>query len=187
MANGADVNAGALDGATPLHDAVELGLENYVVFLLKNGANPHQKNEVGKSPLDIASTPMKKTIQKFQDGKLDSNEKSDDATKAPEVEDEEMANDELNDSSNSVLATPLENDEVISIPSSIDESQKSDTVSDKHSTIDVVTPSQNIEEVPSGQALETPAETTSSSVSLITMISKCVSVSKFYFVTFAGK
>ena len=165
VANGADVNAGALDGATPLHDAVELGLENYVVFLLKNGANPHQKNKVDKSPLDIASTPMKKTIQNYQDGKLDSSEKSDDTTKAPEVEDEEMANDELNDSSNSVLATPLENDEVISIPSSIDDSQKSDNVSDKPSDIDDVTPSQNIEEVPSGQALETPAETTSSSVS----------------------
>ena len=74
VANGADVNAGALDGATPLHDAVELGLEKYVVFLLKNGANPHQKNKVDKSPLDIASTPMKKTIQNYQDGKLDSNE-----------------------------------------------------------------------------------------------------------------
>ena len=165
VANGADVNAKALDGATPLHDAVELGLENYVIFLLKNGANPHQKNKVDKSPLDIASSPIKKTIRKYQDGKLDSNEKSDDTTKAPEVEDEEMANDELNDSSNSVLATPLENDDVITIPSSIDESQKSNTASDNPSTIDVETPSQNIEEVPSGQALETPAETTSSSVS----------------------
>ena len=120
VANGADVNAKGLDGATPLHDAVSHGTDKYVVHLIKHGADPEIRNDLEKSPIDIASNSMKSLIEKCQqksssidEDKMDVDE--DDWTESiTETEPEDILesdHDELNDSSNSVLATPLDREE----------------------------------------------------------------------------
>ncbi|CEM07957.1 unnamed protein product [Vitrella brassicaformis CCMP3155] len=59
LAKGADVNARDLYGRTPLHYACEDGQSNVVPLLLRNGADPHIQDTVGrKSPLQMAATPL---------------------------------------------------------------------------------------------------------------------------------
>ena len=65
----------------------------------------------------------------------------------------ESDHDELNDSSNSVLATPLDNsideENVVSIPSSLDQDQTQKVCEDQPQPEVQQQPSQNIEEIPS--------------------------------------
>ena len=53
VGKGADVNAKASNGTTPLHDAVQLNQE-VIDFLIDNGADPDIKNDNGKSAKDLA-------------------------------------------------------------------------------------------------------------------------------------
>ena len=193
VANGADVNAKGLDGATPLHDAVSHGTDKYVVHLIKHGADPEIRNDLEKSPIDIASNSMKSLIEKCQqksssidEDKMDVDD--DDLTEKEvqsitETEPEDILesdHDELNDSSNSVLATPLDNsideENVVSIPSSLDQDQTQKVCEDQPQPEVQQQPSQNIEEIPSNNP---PAaapqimitETTSPSVSFTFFLS----------------
>lgn len=52
LENGADVNARAMDGSTPLHNASFLGTSK--VCLLKHGAHIEAKDDGGQTALQIA-------------------------------------------------------------------------------------------------------------------------------------
>ncbi len=51
--NGADVNAKAKDGTTPLHDAMRFLSQELVDYLVQHGADPSIPNEDGKSVIDL--------------------------------------------------------------------------------------------------------------------------------------
>lgn len=51
---GADPNAAALGGVTPLHRAVRNRCSNAVAVLLRQGADPHLANGYGSTPTDLA-------------------------------------------------------------------------------------------------------------------------------------
>ena len=214
VANGADVNAKGLDGATPLHDAVSNGTDSYVVYLIKHGADPKIRNDHDKSPIDIASSTMKSLIEKCQQltgsesadrksskddkmevddvnnvnekplekqqipcskdwqdglkallpnvvlGGYDANlpqgrgrpklaaEKEVQSITETEPEDTlESDHDELNDSSNSVLATPLDNSIDEPEPEVLDKDEDPKKVCEEPEVEQ--RPSQTIEEIPS--------------------------------------
>ncbi len=51
--NGADVNAKAKDGTTPLHDAMRFLSQELVDYLVQHGADPSIPNEDGKSVIEL--------------------------------------------------------------------------------------------------------------------------------------
>ena len=51
--NGADVNAKAKDGTTPLHDAMRFLSQELVDYLVEHGADPSIPNEDGKAVIDL--------------------------------------------------------------------------------------------------------------------------------------
>jgi surface polysaccharide O-acyltransferase-like enzyme len=59
---GADVNAAASDGGTPLHGAAFLGHERTVKALVENGADVNATNKRGETPLYVANVDEKTTI-----------------------------------------------------------------------------------------------------------------------------
>ena len=201
-----------MDGAVPLHDAVQYGFDNYVVHLLKHGADPTIQNDMDKSPLDVAppaiqalilstckesndqnndhpeamevenvivesNEPTEKVIEEDKEvspvvqkpneqtenlnkedtvvpqinDNLDSMEVENAIVESKEhaenaIEEEELVptvvvndHDELNDSSNSVLATPLDisTDEIITVPSSIEEEISNVIEHPRQETVDV--------------------------------------------------
>ena len=202
-----------MDGAVPLHDAVQYGFDNYVVHLLKHGADPTIQNDMDKSPLDVAppaiqalilstckessdqinddpeamevendaivesNEPNEKVIEEDKEvspvvekpkeqtenlnkqdalvpqinDHLDSMEVENAIVESKEhtentIEEEELVpavvvsdHDELNDSSNSVLATPLDisTDEIITVPSSIEEEISNVIEHPRQETVDV--------------------------------------------------
>ena len=201
-----------MDGAVPLHDAVQYGFDNYVVHLLKHGADPTIQNDMDKSPLDVAppaiqalilstcqesndqnndhpevmevenaivesNEPTEKVIEEDKEDtpvvekpneqtenlnkedtvvpqindNLDSMDVENAIVESKEhaenaIEEEELVpavvvndHDELNDSSNSVLATPLDisTDEIITVPSSIEEEISNVIEHPRQETVDV--------------------------------------------------
>ena len=54
LAQGADVNAPATGGYTPLHVAAQNGQEEIIVLLLKNKADINAVTNDGQSPLELA-------------------------------------------------------------------------------------------------------------------------------------
>lgn len=72
ISNGAKVNARANDGQTPLHKAANGGDRKdnrpgprhlaAAQALLKHGADPHAKDNSGKSPSDLAGTEEMKAL-----------------------------------------------------------------------------------------------------------------------------
>eukprot|EP00004_Rigifila_ramosa_P012073 TRINITY_DN2593_c0_g1_i3.p1 TRINITY_DN2593_c0_g1~~TRINITY_DN2593_c0_g1_i3.p1 ORF type:complete len:657 (-),score=161.16 TRINITY_DN2593_c0_g1_i3:24-1739(-) len=62
---GADINAPDYNGSTALHMAVERGMQEIVLFLLKKGANPDQKNKAGRTPRSLAFESDNKEISKI--------------------------------------------------------------------------------------------------------------------------
>jgi len=50
----ANLNSADLGGETPLHVAVKLGDDNFVSFMLNNGADANYKSRSGSTPLDLA-------------------------------------------------------------------------------------------------------------------------------------
>ena len=55
IANGADVNAKADDGCTPLHDAAWSGYKEIVELLITAGADVNAGDKNGATPLDLAA------------------------------------------------------------------------------------------------------------------------------------
>ncbi|MCU1716871.1 ankyrin repeat domain-containing protein [Pseudomonas sp. 5P_3.1_Bac2] len=54
LSQGADVNCKGEHGYTALHDAVEQGHREAVIYLLKHGANSEALNDDGVSPAELA-------------------------------------------------------------------------------------------------------------------------------------
>ena len=54
LKDGANVNARAMGGLTPLHVAAWEGYFEIVKLLLENGADPEIRNKDGRTPLDLA-------------------------------------------------------------------------------------------------------------------------------------
>jgi len=54
LAHGADANAAQVGGYTPIFSAAAANREDLVELLIKHGANPHQRNDQGKSPAEYA-------------------------------------------------------------------------------------------------------------------------------------
>ena len=54
LAEGADVNAKAGFGSTPLHDAAFSDLKEVAELLIANGADVNVKSKFGETPLDLA-------------------------------------------------------------------------------------------------------------------------------------
>lgn len=54
LAHGADANAAQVGGFTPIFSAAAANREDLVELLIKHGANPHQRNDQGKSPAEYA-------------------------------------------------------------------------------------------------------------------------------------
>jgi hypothetical protein len=143
VTSGADVNAKANNGSTPLHDAVVYMSQDCVQFLLDNGADRSVENNEGKTPSSIVpdhlrtlfkgreNSPAKKQNHINEEWVVSEKKEQPEPENIVEegqtaiVEEEEIEEDDLNDSSNSVLATPLdtshdEEEDLVSIPSSID-------------------------------------------------------------------
>ena len=60
--SGADVNAGAWDRSTPLHEAAARGRADVVRLLIANGANVNARNRIGWTPMDEAMREGRKAI-----------------------------------------------------------------------------------------------------------------------------
>ena len=65
IANGAELNAPQKGGQTPLHHAVARGSKPIVETLIQAGADPMLKDEMGRSPMDLANRdePMKALLR----------------------------------------------------------------------------------------------------------------------------
>jgi len=56
LEHGADVNAQAKDGSTPLHEASRFGTAKTARLLLEHGASVEVKDAQGRTPIQVAST-----------------------------------------------------------------------------------------------------------------------------------
>ena len=176
--NGADVNAKANNGATPLHDAVMFLPEECIKFLLTHGADGDIENDEGKTPRNLVpelkrnlfetispATSPTKTFEADEEGDKVLSQiieeeilENDNDVDMEDIE----ADDNLNDSTNSVLATPLEesideggDEEMKSVPSS--QNDENNEVSESQ---EIIESSQTKE----GEQKEDKAEESSSSL-----------------------
>ncbi len=120
--SGADINAKANDGSTPLHDAVSYMTDECVHYLIDHGADLLVENKDGKTPKAIQELLRESPVKPVREPPVKKAKEEWITTEEPPVEEE---NDKLNDSVNSVLATPLDvsMDEVVSVPATQDDEE----------------------------------------------------------------
>lgn len=71
---GAEINFRDSLGETPLFDAVLIGAKDAVKLLLEHGADPHIKNETGKTAFDYAGRECLQLLNEFQEERSDAGE-----------------------------------------------------------------------------------------------------------------
>ena len=112
-----------MDGAVPLHDAVQYGFDNYVVHLLKHGADPTIQNDMDKSPLDVAPPAIQALILST------CKESNDEINDHPEAMEVENAIVESNEPTEKVIEEDKEVSPVVEKPNEQTENlNKEDTV-----------------------------------------------------------
>ncbi|NJS11437.1 MAG: hypothetical protein HC789_14215 [Microcoleus sp. CSU_2_2] len=68
IAKGANINAKASNGDTPLHGAAHIGSFLKVELLVQKGADVNAKNDYGTTPLDLARRSRNLNLIKFLQG-----------------------------------------------------------------------------------------------------------------------
>ena len=122
VSSGADINAKANDGSTPLHDAVSYMTDDCVQYLIDHGADMLIENNDAKTPKAIQEQLKESPIKPIREPPVKKAKEEWITTEEPPAEEE---NDKLNDSVNSILATPLDvsMDEVVSVPATQDDEE----------------------------------------------------------------